>query len=161
MEPELPLRDIHLPAPVGWWPPAPGWWVALALLAALIGLAVILVRRWRRQTLAKLGVAELKAIEEADLPTSEKLRRLSILLRRVGLSAYPRTDVAGLTGEAWLKWLDQALGRPDFSEGPGRLLLTGPYQRLAEAQLTGLFKVCRDWLQKLPGKDREPRRQDS
>ena len=29
------LRDIAVPPPVPWWPPAPGWWV-LGLLALLV-----------------------------------------------------------------------------------------------------------------------------
>jgi len=29
------LRDIHLPAAVSWWPPAPLWWWSLAVAAAL------------------------------------------------------------------------------------------------------------------------------
>ncbi|HVS24646.1 MAG TPA: DUF4381 family protein, partial [Gammaproteobacteria bacterium] len=27
---QLPLRDIHLPGLISWWPPAPGWWIAAA-----------------------------------------------------------------------------------------------------------------------------------
>ena len=33
----LPLRDLHLPDAIGWWPLAPGWWVVIALVAALLG----------------------------------------------------------------------------------------------------------------------------
>ena len=39
MDPEqIPLRDLHLPEAVGWWPLAPGWWgvIALALIAAAL-----------------------------------------------------------------------------------------------------------------------------
>ena len=39
----LPLRDLHLPDAIGWWPPAPGWWVlfVLALAAGATELALI------------------------------------------------------------------------------------------------------------------------
>jgi hypothetical protein len=156
MEQELPLRDVHLPPPVGWWPLAPGWWIALGLALATILLAIYLIRRWRRQTLIKLALAELKAIETGELGAPEKLREISMLLRRIALTAYPRAEIAGLAGEAWLQWLDQPFGQPRFSLGAGRLLLTGPYQRLADADLAGLCALCREWLERLPGKDAEP-----
>ena len=29
---QIPLRDLHLPEGIGWWPLAPGWWVVIALV---------------------------------------------------------------------------------------------------------------------------------
>ena len=43
----LPLRDIHLPAPLGWWPLAPGWWIVGALVFALLIAGLIWL--WKRQ----------------------------------------------------------------------------------------------------------------
>ena len=37
----LPLKDLHLPAEIGWWPLAPGWWGVIAVLA-VVAAAVIL-----------------------------------------------------------------------------------------------------------------------
>ncbi len=52
MEPsELPLRDLHLPDAVGWWPLAPGWWgghcnrIALIRLVCIASLAKLAVQR--------------------------------------------------------------------------------------------------------------------
>lgn len=155
MEAELPLRDYHLPPPVGWWPPAPGWWGLAILILALAAVGVYLWRRQRRPTVRKLGLAELNRLERDDLPTVEKVRQLSTLLRRIGLSTADRTEVAGLTGQAWLEWLDQPLGEPRFSRGPGRLLLDAPYRPTVEGELGELFALSRDWLHRLPAKDLE------
>ncbi|MGH8629975.1 MAG: DUF4381 family protein, partial [Burkholderiales bacterium] len=43
---QLPLRDIHLPAEPGLWPPAPGWGL-LALLLMGGCLCLFLCRRRR------------------------------------------------------------------------------------------------------------------
>ena len=62
MEP-LPLRDIHLPEPVGWWPPAIGWWLLPVCVLGLIVLLIWLIRRRMRITPAKLALRELKSLE--------------------------------------------------------------------------------------------------
>jgi hypothetical protein len=36
--------------------------------------------------------------------------------------------VAGLTGEAWLEWLDRDLDRSHFVDGDGRPLIEWPYR---------------------------------
>ncbi len=156
MEPELPLRDIHLPAPVGGWPPAPGWWLLLVGVPALLLLLVWLWRWLRRKTVKKLALQELEAIARSDADGREKVQRLAILLRRACLSVYPREQVAGLVGKEWLAFLDRAsAGRgKDFSAGVGRLLIEAPYRREFQADLDALFVLCRAWIKGLqkPGK---------
>lgn len=146
MEP-LPLRDIHLPLAIGWWPPAPGWWLLMVLVPMLAGGLIWLVRRLRRPTPVKLALRELDDLRlDTNLPADEKLRRLGMLLRRINLSLYPREQVAGLAGEDWLRWLDQALGSPRFSEGVGRLLADAPYRAQPRADIEALLILCRDWV---------------
>ncbi len=148
---DLPLRDIHLPDPVGGWPPAPGWWLLLIGVLALIASAVGLWRFLRRKTTKKLALAELAAIAGSDAAAREKVQALAILLRRTALSVYPREEVAGLVGTQWLEFLDRTLGGNGFSEGEGRLLIEGPYRREMQGDLSALFELCRAWIKRLPG----------
>jgi hypothetical protein len=158
MEP-LPLRDIHLPDPIGWWPPAIGWWIVSAAAVLLIAAVTWLVRRQRRITVTKLALRELDALQmDSSTGMTEKLRRLSVLLRRAGMSAFPRQEVAGLTGEAWLEWLDRPLGEPRFSRGVGRALLDAPYRPVGDADMDSLMTLCRDWLKTLPATAAPPRK---
>lgn len=149
MEP-LPLRDIHLPAPISGWPPAIGWWLVLALLILLSVGVVRAVYRARRMTPARLALRaldELQQSSEQDAP--EKARQLSILMRRAALTLRDRRQVASLTGEAWLCWLDEMMGENEarFRQGPGKLLIEAPYRALSTGQeLDGLFELCREWL---------------
>ena len=48
-DPLSQLRDIHLPQSGGFWPPAPGWWLLIAIAIALGILAFVLIRRKRRK----------------------------------------------------------------------------------------------------------------
>ena len=150
MEPELPLRDIHLPEPIGWWPPAPGWWLLALGLPTLLMLAWWLWRWLRRKTVAKLALAELELIAQSDADARVQVQQLGILLRRVALSRYPREQVAGLVGEQWLAFLDGALGKEDFSKGAGRLFIEAPYRRDVEADMDALYSLCREWVKRVP-----------
>jgi hypothetical protein len=134
MNPEqLPLRDLHLPEAIGWWPPAPGWWVLFGLLAtALLYAALLARRRWRYNRPRRLALRELARVERAHADRPDPVRLgicLSELLRRAALAYTPRNPVAGMTGRQWLEWLDRGLeGRP-FTEGPARWLGELPYRR--------------------------------
>lgn len=133
MDPEqIPLRDLHLPEMIGWWPLAPGWWLVIGLV--LIALSMLL-RRYLRQRAH--GVARRHALRQLDdlLAHYEQHRnvvrfasQVSELLRRTMLAYASRKEVAGLTGEQWLVWLDRDLAHPQFVSGPGRKLIELPYR---------------------------------
>ena len=131
-EQALPLRDLHLPEPIGWWPLAPGWWVVIVLLAvALVYLAWRWYRAWvfnapRRFALRELARIEAEYLEHRDPVVLGK--QLSELLRRGMLAYAPREDVAGLTGEDWLAWLDSGMPVPYFHTEGGKSLLSLPYR---------------------------------
>ena len=146
------LKDIHLPPPVGWWPPAPGWWLLAGLLLVLLFLAW---RAWSRRKRARAlrdeALAELAAIREAYAAHGDPrrlARDVSRLLRRVAISRFPREQVAGLVGEAWLAFLDRHLPGEDFAKGPGRILAEAPYRPATEAFDAGaLFDLVQRWIE--------------
>ncbi|HED19666.1 MAG TPA: DUF4381 domain-containing protein [Gammaproteobacteria bacterium] len=152
-QPVLQLRDIHLPAEPGLWPPAPGWWILVALLLVLLVWATwVATRRYRlhrqrQRILAMLG--ELEQETGADT-TPEKIAQISILLRRLALMRYSRRRVAALTGKDWLSFLDESGGQGCFSRGPGQVLATGPYQPTLPNDLDtrALGTLVRDWVKK-------------
>jgi len=134
MDPEqIPLRDLHLPEAISWWPLAPGWWV---IIVALAGVCVYLLRLYLRRRAR--GAARRHALRQLAHITAEFEQHgnavafssdLSELLRRTMLAYAPRNEVAGLTGDAWLEWLDQDLDQPRFQGDAGRKLLQFPYRR--------------------------------
>jgi len=145
------LRGFHLPAPVSWWPPAPGWWAlaALALIVAALAYWIQVYRRhnrWRGRALKEL--ARLREAAPELL-----LRELSVLLRRVAISRFPRRDVAAISGEAWLSFLDGTLDSGTaFRSGAGRVLLSGPYAGKVDYDAPALVALCERWIKGLPSR---------
>ncbi len=147
----LPLRDIHLPDSVPWWPPAPGWWLLLILLCLIAAIAVYYYRR-RRQRLAsatwqaRLLLRQIREDYAAHKDTQRLIKALSSLLRRTAVSLDERRSVAAITGEDWLNYLDATLPEPGFSEGPGRVLESGPYRQQVAVDADALIDLCDSWL---------------
>jgi hypothetical protein len=151
MPPEdLPLHDIHLPPPPGFWPLAPGWWLLLALILVLLLLSYWFWQRQRKTAPRKQALTTLDLLQGGELSQKQKLQELAILMRRACLTAYPRATVAGLTGVAWLDFMDRQLGKTHFNTATGRLLIEAAYRPEEPGELEAVFVLCRIWLQKMP-----------
>ena len=62
----------------------------------------------------------------------QSVGRLPRLVKQTALAFRPRTEVAALSGEPWLQFLDASYGEKGFTEGPGRLLPKLAYASLAQ-----------------------------
>ena len=138
-DPLAGLRGYHMPEPISWWPPAPGWWL-LAASAIAIAAAVLLWRRqrsWRHHAsnLAARELAGLRAAWQADGDGLALLRGLSQLTRRFCLARFPADSAAGLYGDAWLSYLAAKSAEPAFVDGVGRCLADAPYWPDARADV--------------------------
>lgn len=151
--PELPLRDIHLPDPISWWPLAIGWWLLLGLGILLTFAVYFFIKRFFQPTLKKHALRALDSIEHTYRSTQDGIEcviALSALLRRIVLSQQHLTPPAGIIGRPWLELLDKSLKTPEFSQGVGQILLTGPYQpEIDNEDLKQLLKLCRKWVNRL------------
>ncbi len=102
------LHDIVEPAALSlWWPLAPGGWVVLTLFAlGVVGFSWRWFQRWRADAYRRSALGELNALSSGD--------RLSELLKRVALVAYPRGRVASLSGPDWVAFLNARTPQPCF-----------------------------------------------
>ena len=145
-DPLAGLIDIPLPQEVSLWPQTWALRIAIALIAASALVAAwrlahrFYANRYRREALAELDTMIANG-------TPDQVR-LSVLVRRTALGAFPRETVAPLTGSAWLAFLDRSYGGREFSEGAGRLLISAPYRRAAISrdQLEALADLVRRWI---------------
>ncbi|MGF6306271.1 hypothetical protein ABIB82_000309 [Bradyrhizobium sp. i1.8.4] len=150
IDPVAGLVDIPLPREVSLWPQT---WESRSAIALLLAVAIAtvwwLVRHRRANRYRREALAELRAMEQASSSGREELlTRLTLLVRRTALAAFPREQVASLAGPAWLSFLDRRYGGQEFSQGAGRLLVRGPYQPVQpdEAELQSLSGLVRRWI---------------
>ena len=130
---DLLLRDIHLPDPLSWWPPAIGWWLVVGcLLASGIGITW-----WRRRraaylrapaTIARVDLERLRVAWQEHGDVLRLTSELSVWLRRTGMSLTTRAQAASLTGEAWGRFLDELAGEGVFGEENSAWLCEAPYR---------------------------------
>jgi uncharacterized protein DUF4381 len=102
------LREINIPDAPSFWPPAPGLWVALGIVVALVFLVGWRLRDNRqRNAYRKAGLLLL-----GDVRSSHDV---AVVLKRVALAVFPREQVASLYGDGWVAFLHRTCPRRYFS----------------------------------------------
>ncbi|WP_430462684.1 DUF4381 domain-containing protein [Thalassolituus sp. LLYu03] len=145
--PSLNLNDIILPDPVGVWPPAPGWWLLLALLILLPLVAFWLTRVYRARRARKqpkvdcqTQLAQLLGQETALTPTL--CARTNEALKLYCRVCYPQA--LALHGDAWAEFLTARAGV--LTAGQLHALAAGPYLPQVEGSAHELLTNLTLWL---------------
>jgi len=97
------MHDIIVPDAVGFLPPAPGWYIVLLLLLALLfHLSLQAYSRYKKRQYRRDALQELKRYREGN---RENALALLALAKRVGIAAYGRKTVAVLSDEEWWEFI--------------------------------------------------------
>ena len=149
------LNDIVLPATVGWWPLASGWYFLIGLLLiALAWFSYRSLQRWINNRYRRAALHELRLLEDQLQKPGQRdvsLRQIPVLLKRTALSAYPRSQVAPLTGQDWFHFLNSTAKKPSFTESTASTLnavsySTGGLNSIDSEATSALFDASRSWL---------------
>jgi Domain of unknown function (DUF4381) len=109
------MHDLLLPSPVPLWPATPAWYVLFAiLLGLLLWLAWWGLRAWRRDAYRREA---LRALSAASAPAE-----VAAILKRTALAAWPRAEVAALSGAARAAFLRRTAPRAGVDEDVARRL---------------------------------------
>lgn len=144
-DPLADLKDIHLPDPVSWWPPAPGWWICLAVTVLLVLALVLFYQKvWKQRRYRRLALQELAQLMASDMDNTSLLEAVASLLRRTAIAGSSRPAIAGLQGHDWQAYLQQQM-----PEEQARLIAVSRYQATAPAyDKQALFAAARHWIRK-------------
>ena len=139
------ITEVLGPEAISWLPSAPGWhFVGLALLALSCWRGWHYWRQWRRNRYRRVALVALE-----QLSGGNQLGALSTLLKATALQAYPRAEVARLSGDSWLRWLNAHGNGANFSASSATLLSESVYRgHSADAggELLKLREEMRNWI---------------
>jgi hypothetical protein len=123
--------EVVSPESINWLPQTVGWvWLGVILLALMVRYGWKRLRYWHRNRYRREAVARLQQIAE----TGEQkfwLMELNKLLKLTALAAFSREQVAQLSGEEWVDFLNWHCTTPPFSLEQKKLLAIGAYRNTA------------------------------
>ncbi len=153
------LADIHLPEPVGYWPPAPGWWVlAVIVLIGLIYSGRRFAAARTRRKICEYALNELAVCyqnlasatdADSDQLTLRYLNEVNSVLRRVALVHFPNSNVASLGGEAWVDFVRRSGDAGLLDSSIAAALSHGRFQTRCDVNADALYELGQTWIKSL------------
>ncbi len=144
------LAPAHAPAAVGWWPPAPGWWVA-GVLCVLLTAALAWMLLDPRRALRQAAIRQLRVIRASDADGPAVARATQNLIRRYAVEVFGRDRVARLTGEEWLSFVMSAGGEA-LAGAPGRSMLAAAFGNQASDDREQWFAAAEGFIRRAGGR---------
>lgn len=136
------LHGFYQPPPPAWTPQTVGWYVVIGLLVLLAAWAGWrFFADWRHNRYRREALRELEHLEISAVP---------VLLKRTALAAWPRKEVASLSGEHWLQFLSTQGKDRMFTEDLGRRLLDLDYRNstLNPSEESALRRLASQWIRR-------------
>ena len=147
-----------------------GWWLLLGIVVGVVAITYIDKFLKKRKQFSRAVMREFDVVTSqfnARGDAQKLVMDLSVLLRKVSINAFPDKNVAGMTGQTWLQFLDEAVdqspsnqrstkqgstknGSTKFSSPLGQNLITAPYQKqlsLGQQDIQQLLLLCQQWVQ--------------
>ncbi|WP_078083915.1 DUF4381 domain-containing protein [Microbulbifer mangrovi] len=128
-------------------PPAISMWPATPLAKGLCALLllILLFFIWRQIQTYRANAYRRAALAEVRQSEGDAAQ-IAAILRRTALAAYPREEVAALTGEDWLEFLNQHYPGNAFEGEVGRELLQSPYRKATSHKPDVLVQAAQGWI---------------
>lgn len=152
-DPLARLQPLREPDLIGWWPPAPGWWILGVLALVSLGFMGWWIWRWRRRNAyRRQALRQLRSIEQDYLEHNDLTRcipEVNALLKSAALYAFPRREIAAASGESWLEFLNRQLPREEaFPPEFGTAIYVAETPRLDMDQV---LRSARCWVKRHRG----------
>ncbi|WP_424814315.1 DUF4381 domain-containing protein [Roseococcus sp. YIM B11640] len=113
------MHGLILPEPVSFWPATPAWYLLFGLVLLLTAwLAWRGWRRWRRNAYRREALAALRGAASPEI---------AAILKRTALAAWPREQVAALSGADWAAFLRRTAPRAHLAPAEAEALATLAY----------------------------------
>jgi len=144
------LKEIALPEQISYLPQTSAWYILFSLIAiSILYLLWKQYKHYQKNLYRKEALLELSKIKG-----EESYNALPILIKRVALLFADRSEIASLSNEAWLEYLNKSYNGNGFSTDSGKLLITLSYSSPSEisqyqqGEIDALFNLIVEWIKK-------------
>ncbi|MFT4863654.1 MAG: hypothetical protein ACI95C_002888 [Pseudohongiellaceae bacterium] len=150
------LADIHLPEPVNFWPPAPGWWILAALLLALAiwgatkGLAAARYQKIKAHALAELDRCYQAYASNSDLERNTLqlhfVNDANSVFKRVALYHFDSADIASLGGSRWVDFMKRTGNAQLLDDQIAEALSFGRFRTKIDVDVDKFYDFGKQWI---------------